>query len=287
MVRCGDDGAPKPIGPLHGRHRQAGALSAPLLSPAWFELSAGLLGAAPAATRGLAARILFDVDGRHVLVAVADGEPLTLAPATDDRDADLTIAMSADHAWAIASGAADGAAALAGCTVVEDRPDGRYEGPPSPAELGERPELADMVRIPGADLDVVYEYTRAPFGPLAFRMRVIDGLVDELAVGPPGSFHDADVVVGATFRQLVEVRRGEMTVLEAIVDGVTLAGSEGALALLAGISESPEFHQAELSCGRSGVALAALGEAVNTPAVADVLGRLREATSPPEGGAGG
>jgi hypothetical protein len=55
------------------------------------------------------------------------------------------------------------------------------------------------------------------------------------------------------------VRAGEITIIEALEDG-TVDGPVGALGLLAGISEDPRFHAAELATGRHAIALAALGD---------------------------
>lgn len=55
------------------------------------------------------------------------------------------------------------------------------------------------------------------------------------------------------------VRAGEMTILEAL-EGGSVDGPVGALGVLAGISEDPRFHRAELATGRHAIALAALGD---------------------------
>ncbi|MCU1355532.1 MAG: hypothetical protein JWM89_950 [Acidimicrobiales bacterium] len=228
----------------------------------------------PVSTAGLSARIRVvlhpDEDRSHWLgledractVEVADGAPLRIA-ADVGGEVDLVVHQSAELTRELLAGAADGADAL-DATMVSDG-DGSHRGAPAPMDLLDRPELELLPPIPGATLVVRYQYTRGPFGPLPFWISFVDGQVHEMGTrGGP----EADVEVAASYRQMALVRRGDMTVLDALADGATVTGSEGALALLAGISESPEFHRAEQACGHSGLALAALGEALADPAVA-------------------
>jgi hypothetical protein len=74
------------------------------------------------------------------------------------------------------------------------------------------------------------------------------------------------------------VRRGDVSILEALEHG-RVDGKLGPLGLLAGISESPEFHRAELACGASGLALGNLGATLAAPAYQAALDELANLTA--------
>jgi hypothetical protein len=77
-----------------------------------------------------------------------------------------------------------------------------------------------------------------------------------MALGEPPD-HDVRVVV--SYRAMAEVRNGSITIIEALGTG-SVDGKIGPMALLAGVSEGPEFHHAEEQGGPAGLALATVGE---------------------------
>ena len=101
-----------------------------------------------------------------------------------------------------------------------------------------------------------YRYGAGPFGDCSYRLAFEDGRLVGEAIGESP---DADAVVEVSYRAMALVRAGELTILDALVDG-KVDGSIGVLAALAGISESPEFQAAERATGRHALALAALGD---------------------------
>jgi len=192
-------------------------------------------------------------DAWHVVVR--DGV-VVAAGSGEIEHADLAVSWDRDDAASIAAGHLAGNAALLRTTVHAPGDDGSYVGPPAPLNLRARPEINALPRIPHADVTVQYRYRNGPFGDVAYSLTFVDG---RLELEQLAESDDADVVVEVSFRAMAEVRAGEMSILDAIADG-TVQGDEGALGLLAGISESREFHRAELATGRHAIALAALGE---------------------------
>ena len=91
-----------------------------------------------------------------------------------------------------------------------------------------------------------------------------------------GRVPEPDVTVEVPFLVMAQVRRGDLSILEALEHG-RVDGKLGPLGLLAGISESPEFHRAELACGASGLALGNLGVALAGPAHQAALASWRSA----------
>ena len=128
--------------------------------------------------------------------------------------------------------------------------------------FGDQPELGDLPTIPGASVEVQYEYRNGPFGPVSFGLSFADGQVAGMCLGRLGA---ADVTVSCSFLQMARVRRGDIAILDVLTDGGTVAGEQGPLALVGGLSESPEFRRAEMACGRSGLVLGVLGEVHGNP----------------------
>ena len=168
---------------------------------------------------------------------------------------DIEIRWDWEHARRIFRRELDGTDALSGTTVAERGPDRDYVGPPSPLDLGEQPELDDLPRLPDATISVQYEYPDGPFGHVSFAIVFVDGRVDAMQLG---RVPEPDATVEVPFRVMAQVRRGDLSILEALEQG-RVDGKLGPLGLLAGISESPEFHRAEAACGASGIALGNLG----------------------------
>lgn len=254
----------------------------PYLSEEWFGAAQERVAALRFAGLGLECGLQFDAESAegHVRWAqtVRGGDVRLLLGELPDGGFELHHSLS--HAWQVFNEELNGDDALAGFTVVEDRGDGRYVGPPPPMELGQRPELDELLPVPGASLDVQYEYARGPYGPVSWFMSFVDGRLQSMDLG---RCPEPDVVAEATFLQLAQVRQGDISVLDALAAGARVKGSEGALALLAGILESPEFHRAELACGRSAQALAVLGEVSADPNYAATMDELRTITGPPVG----
>lgn len=171
-------------------------------------------------------------------------------------DPDVALRWASDDAAAIAQGDLAGNGALLRTTAIASDADGTYVGPPAPLNLGSRPELDAMPRIPGANVTVKYLYRNGPFGDMSYVLAFVDGRLEYEGLRERGP---ADVVVDVSYRAMAAVRAGEMSILEALVDG-SITGDEGSMGLLAGISESREFHAAELATARHAFALATLGE---------------------------
>ena len=254
----------------------------PYLTDEWFDEARSCLAVLPVGGNGLQCGLQFDVelpDG-HLRwhLAVRDGG-LRIGLG-ELPDADIELHHSVQHVWQVFNEEVNADDALAGYTVVEEQAGGRYVGPAPPMELGQQRELQDLPRIPGATLDVQYEYARGPFGPVSWYMSFVDGELESMDFG---RCNEPDVVADATFLQMAQVRRGDIGILEAVAGGARVKGAEGALALLAGILESPEFHRAELACGRARSVLAVLGEVSADPAFSAAMDELRSITGPPVG----
>jgi hypothetical protein len=147
-------------------------------------------------------------------------------------------------------------ATLATTVVAPTGDGGTYTGTPAPLNLLVRPELADMPEVPGASFSVFYTNRDGPFGDVHYVLQFTDGRLTDERLDTP---QHADVTVDVSYRSMAYVRADEMTILEALETG-NVNGEIGPLATLAGIQESPEFHDAELATGRHAIALSVLGE---------------------------
>ena len=134
--------------------------------------------------------------------------------------------------------------------------------PLPPNDLGTRIELRALPTIAGATMTVQYEFARGPFGGVSHWIEFRDGKVTGLDFGHRP---DVEVTVTVPYHAMARVRCGDMTILDALEEG-SVDGAIGPMAMLAGITESPEFHDAELAGGRRPIALAALGEVAATEA---------------------
>ena len=150
--------------------------------------------------------------------------------------------------------------------------------PPSPMDLGCTTEISELPRLPEATLTVQYEYPDGPFGHVSFTIRFVDGGVDSMSLG---RVKHADATITVPFLVMAQVRSGELSILEALGHG-SVTGDIGCLGLVAGISESPEFHRAELACGSSGLALGMLGGCLADTGYQAALEALAARTGPPE-----
>lgn len=196
------------------------------------------------------------------------------------EEADLVIECGLDDLWSVFAGQVDGTEALRrfkGWAPGES--DG--SGVLSPLDLADQRELDGLPEIPGADLDVQYRYSEGPWGPVDFGLSFRDGRVSSALLGEPDH---RDVTVRCTFLQMAQVRRGDIGILDVLAAGGEVAGSEGALALLAGISESPEFRAAEVACGPSGPVLGILGQYHDSCLAPALRAVMAETDAPPEAG---
>jgi hypothetical protein len=249
------------------------------LSDEWFEAAAERVASVTPERVELDARLQFHADGPDGPVrwaqVILGGRVVEWRPG-ELAGADLEIHWDLVDAWDQFRGALDGTEAI-GAVRVRDHGSGAV-GPASPMDLGERPELQQVPRIPGAGVDVQYEYTAGPWGHVSFALSFEDGRVADILLG---RLPEPDVIVTCTYRQMAQVRNGQIGVLDVFANGGTLSGREGPMALLAGISESPEFHGAELACGPSGIVLSVLGEVSQHPAFVQEMDGLRALTEPP------
>jgi hypothetical protein len=191
---------------------------------------------------GSSCRLQFDAGVATWHLVVEDGRVASWAPGElPDRDA----------------GQLEGEEAHARTTIAERGPGGDYVGPPPPMDLAQRhAELEAMPPLPGATVLTSYRFTSGPFGDVLYYIRLEDGRVVDMGLGEPPD-HDVRVVV--SYRAMADVRNGTITIIEALGTG-SVDGKIGPMALLAGVSEGPEFHLAEEQGGPAGLALATLGE---------------------------
>jgi hypothetical protein len=190
----------------------------------------------------------------------------------DVADPDIEVRWEWEHARRVWRRQVDGTGALAETVVAA--PDG-YVGPPSPMDLAEQPELAQLPVVPDATLTVQYEYTRGPFGHVSYVIVFVDGQVQGMYLGQAP---ERDAMARVPFLAMVKVRSGEFSIFQALEQGGKVDGQLGPLALLAGISESPEFHRAELACSGAALALGKLGEALADPVYQTALDELAAVT---------
>lgn len=247
------------------------------LSDEWFEAAKASLGAGQPERPGLDARVQFGSAAHRWVEVIVDGRIVDWRRGELD-DPDVEIRVEGETTWNAFRGAIDGTAALAATSVVEP-PRSQHPTAPSPMDLGEQPALGSLPMVPGANVDVQYEYSRGPWGHVSFGLSFTDGRVTGMRLG---RLAHPDVTVNCTYLQMARVRRGDIGILDVLADGGRVAGSEGPLALLGGISESPEFRRAEMACGVSGIVLAVIGEVHHDPAHIAALADLAAATTTPE-----
>lgn len=195
---------------------------------------------------------------------------MTALEGGDLPDPDLEVRWPAGMAERILRGELDGTEALAATTVVH----AGYEGPPAPMDLAERPELADVPVTPDADLLVQYLFTAGPFGPVRYWMRFTAGRHDGMGLG---EVDEPDVRVRISFLDMALVRKGDLSVYEALEGGGRADGDIGPLMLLAGLQEEPGIQRAERACGPSGIILGVLGQMAGSEAHQEGVARLLHA----------
>jgi hypothetical protein len=206
---------------------------------------------------------------------VEDGRLQWHRGAVTDRD--VEVVWTRVQAFNVLSGAWDANTATANTTIVETRVDGRYVGPPPPMDIGRQREVEDLPPIPGATLRLGCECTDGPFGTTTFTLDFRDG---RFVSARRGIFEGTDLALRVPFTELMALRQGLITVIDAIAAG-DVAGSQGALMLMAGIAESAEYQRVmkAAASGNGSVAFAALGQIVRADAYRATMAELFAATA--------
>ena len=249
-----------------------GARSLEAFSPEWFEQARALVEPVrlPA---DCSCRVQIDAEGTRWFLTLDDGRVTGWDLGSIDEP-EVELRWAAGDARKIVMRELRGTAALQATTVAAAAADGPYLGPPAPLNLSGRPEIGSMPTAPGATFGVQYGFRDGPFGPVEYVQRFADGrLVEERL----GTLDGHDVTVEVTYRAMALVRAGEWTVIEAL-EGGSVTGDLGPLAALAGIAESPEYHDAELATGPHMLPLAVLGELDADPAFAAAMEQLASST---------
>ena len=244
------------------------------LSEEWLAAAGETFGRL-SATPGSSCRLQFEAGGTVWHLVVDDSGAVELASG-ELSEPDAVLRWDLDDADRIWHRELVGNDALAVTTVTAQSIDGEYVGLPSPMDLMSRPELDAVPQVPDATLGVEYIYRNGPFGDVVYVLEFVDGrLVDQRL----GTLDDPDVGVDIDYRAMGQVRAGTLSILEA-VEQAKVTGRIGPMALLAGISESPEFHAAELATGKHVLALATLGELWAQPGVGEAMAGLRRTEEP-------
>jgi hypothetical protein len=240
------------------------------LSDEWFAEAGAALGGVRA-PQGAACRVQFVAGDEPWHLVAAERAPVELSPGALDAP-DVELRWDRADALAVWRRERRGDEALA--TAVVRTSD--YTGPPSPGDLASRPELDDLPPLPGASVVTQYHFSGGPFGTVAHVLVFEEGRLvrDQWGVVP-----DPDVVVRVPYEEIAYVRSGRHTILDAI-EGGSLEGEIGPLALLAGILEHPAFEAAERATDDHGFVLAALGKLDADPAYTEAMERLAAATDP-------
>ena len=245
----------------------------PFLSTEWFECARDLIDGVEVSPAS-SCRIQFGAEDERFLLVVEHGRVVGF-DAGDLDAADVEVRSSLADAVKIWRRGLCDDGAMRATTVVAPVRGGTYTGPPCPADLLVRRELDVVPSIPGASLLVEYTFSDGPFGVVHHWLRFERGRPVSEGFG---QIEAADVRVGVPYRAVPQVRSGERTIIE-VLEGGTLQGELGPLALLAGILESPEFHDAELATGRHGFALAVLGELWSNTVWTEALDQIAAETA--------
>jgi hypothetical protein len=264
------------VPPEHNRRPET---SLTFLGEEWFARSRAELGGSGPVLPGANARIQYDVaaEGGGVRWCQVIDDGRVIAWERGDISApDVEIRWSLDDAFEILSGRCAGAAAALATTIAEQRPNASYVGPPPPLDLGREPELGRLRRIPDANLTLHYELRAAPFGTMQSSMVFVDGQLQRLTAGLAGT---GDVVIVLPFRQLMRLRRGDISMQDALQFG-SISGAIDSMVFLAAILESLPYRHAALAAasGPAPMALAALGELGAANDYAKALADLMAAT---------
>jgi hypothetical protein len=181
----------------------------------------------------------------------------------------LAVRWPAASVRAYVTGEADGTSTLDALHLAGG-------GRPSPLDIAETAELGALPEVEGATLTVQYRFTQGPFGDVEYWWSFDEGRSVGMGLGVAA---DPDVRVRITFASMVGVRRGELTIFEALEYDGRVDGDLGPLMLLAGLEESPGVRAAESACGPSGPVLGALGRVTAPPAWQEARQRLAAVTT--------
>jgi hypothetical protein len=223
------------------------------LSPDWFDRARALLGSIEISPDA-ATRLQFDTGERWSMI-VERGR-IAHFDLGDIDNPDVELRWAREDAFAIWRRDLRDDDAIRATTVVAATSTGTYTGTPAPGDFFARPELRELPDIPGASLIAQYRFKHAPFGVTNHFLTFVDGHCTAQSFG---TAEHRDIYIEVFYQVIGPVRQGEQTILEAI-EGGTIEGEMGPLALMAGIVESPEYRAAELATGRHPYALAVLGE---------------------------
>lgn len=206
------------------------------LSPDWFQRIAD--GFAPVHLDGdPSASFELAVDGSASHLVVDAGRVTALGPGARP-DADLRLSWSADDAMRIAWGLLDGTEAMARTTARGPDP-AVAPGPPAPDGLTRRAGADALPRQLGVTIRVQFVHPGGPFGTCAWILDLDDGRIRHEGFEMHGP-EAVDVTVTVTYENVVRIRNGWCTTLEALQGGA-IDGDIGAMIALAGILETPEF----------------------------------------------
>jgi hypothetical protein len=245
-----------------------------VLSEEWLAAMGETFGRLSAAA-GSSCRLQF-VAGDSVWHLVAEeGGPVDFGPG-EVSEPDGVLRWSVEDAGRIWQRDLVGNDALAATTITTTSSDGEYVGVPAPMDLISRPELDAVLEVPDVTLGVQYTFRNGPFGDVTYVLDFVDGRVVDQRLD---TLDDPDVGVDVSYRAMAQVRAGTLSILEAIEHG-NVTGRVGPMALLAGISESPEFHAAEQATGTHALALATMGELWAQPEVAEAMTALTRGEAP-------
>jgi hypothetical protein len=226
-----------------------------VLSDAAFARARQLVDGALPERAGSSCRLQFDAGIRWGIV-VEDGRVVTWEPG-DLPDAEAELRWSPEDAAAVLSGRLEGDEAYRRTTLSERARAEDYVGPPPPMDFPERKaELEALPLLPGVTVRTQYHFRSGPFGGVDFWIAWEDGRVTGMDLG---RLDEPDVRVEVTYRAMAKVRDGSITIIEAL-EGGSVDGKIGPMALLAGLHETREWQRVERTVGPSAPALATLGE---------------------------
>lgn len=243
----------------------------PVLSEDWFDEARRLTADLPPQPC-VNAQVRFQADGVVWHQVIEDGR--VTAWALDEppgREFDLDGRWSLDAVQHLYRGQLDGTQALAALRVANG---GRLEMP-SPMDIADVPELTALPVVPDATIAIQFFFARGPFGPVSYWWRFEEGRSAGMGLGV---VDDPDAAVLIPFQNMVGVRRGDITILEALEGGGRVDGGVGPLMLLAGLFESAPIMAAEAACGPSGPVLARLGLVHALPEFQRAMAALAEVT---------
>jgi hypothetical protein len=227
-----------------------------VLSDAAFARARELVEGALPDRPGSSCRLQFDAGSRWVLV-VEDGRVVRWEPG-ELPDAEADLRWSPEDAVAVLMGRLEGDEAYRRTMMTERSRNGtEYVGPPPPMDFPERKdEIEALPLLPGVTVRTHYRFSAGPFGDVDFWIAWEDGRVTGMDLG---RLDEPDVRVEVTYRAMAKVRDGSITIIEAL-EGGSVDGKIGPMALLAGLHETREWQRVERTVGPSAPALATLGE---------------------------